>query len=295
MKVFPYLQLMRPPNLLTAVADIWAGVALSGYINSEFLARSSDFRILLLSMATVCLYAGGVVLNDVCDSELDRVERPERPIPSGRASKNKAAFLAVILLAAGVALSLAVHPMSGLIAFGVALAAVIYDKWGKKSEIFGPLNMGLCRGGNLLLGISIVPAALTYIGWTAGVPVVYITAVTVISRGEVHGGTRSYLYVSVLIYAMVMAIVMLTATGTRQFWETLVFIVLFAAMVIPSLWSAIREPVARNIGKAVKSGVLGLIILDAAWVATSADFGWAIITALLLPVSLIVAGRFAVT
>jgi hypothetical protein len=43
--------------------------------------------------ATMCLYAGGVVLNDFFDRRLDAIERPERPIPSRRVSAASAAAL----------------------------------------------------------------------------------------------------------------------------------------------------------------------------------------------------------
>ena len=72
-----YLELVRPANVATALADVLAGYAVAGLGNP-------GLGWLLLS--TACLYAGGVVLNDVFDRDLDRIERPERPIPSGRVS-----------------------------------------------------------------------------------------------------------------------------------------------------------------------------------------------------------------
>ena len=40
--------------------------------------------VLLLVAASVFLYLAGMVLNDVYDVEIDRRERPDRPLPSGR-------------------------------------------------------------------------------------------------------------------------------------------------------------------------------------------------------------------
>ena len=88
-----YLQLCRPANLPTAVADILAGMSISG-----LFAGLEVFEIpivdllpfLMLIMASVFLYAGGVVLNDVFDVEIDKIERPERPIPSGIVPLRKA-------------------------------------------------------------------------------------------------------------------------------------------------------------------------------------------------------------
>src|SRR5207247_76223 len=83
--LFPYLQLVRPANLLTANADVLAGFAAVGLKNPAALP--------LLLVATTALYGGGVVLNDVFDARLDAVERPERPLPSGRAAMGGASAL----------------------------------------------------------------------------------------------------------------------------------------------------------------------------------------------------------
>jgi 4-hydroxybenzoate polyprenyltransferase len=88
-----YLELVRPANVATALADVLAGYAVAG-LGSPGLGW--------LLMSTACLYGGGVALNDFFDRGLDRIERPERPIPSGRVSSRAAAGLGLGLLALGV-------------------------------------------------------------------------------------------------------------------------------------------------------------------------------------------------
>src|SRR5688572_1337303 len=89
-------QLLRLPNVFTAVADVMMG----------YLVTHGQFRhdgVLPLLVASSCgLYLAGMVLNDVFDRERDARERPERPIPSGRVSVSSAALLGALLLAAGV-------------------------------------------------------------------------------------------------------------------------------------------------------------------------------------------------
>ena len=51
------------------------------------------------------LYASGTALNDVFDFEIDRAERPNRPLPSGRVSRRAAAWLGGLGLAIGPALA----------------------------------------------------------------------------------------------------------------------------------------------------------------------------------------------
>lgn len=75
--------MMRPANIVTSVADILAGIAVSGFLMEVTLSFDFIYPMILLCIATIGLYGGGVVFNDVFDASLDKVERPERPIPKG--------------------------------------------------------------------------------------------------------------------------------------------------------------------------------------------------------------------
>jgi 4-hydroxybenzoate polyprenyltransferase len=61
------------------------------------------------------------------------------------------------------------------------------------------------------------------------------------------------------------------------------------------LRKAIREPKGALIGKAVKAGVIALIVMNASWAAAFGSFYFAFVIILLLPVSLLFARLFAVT
>ncbi|MDP4678832.1 MAG: UbiA family prenyltransferase, partial [Cyclobacteriaceae bacterium] len=141
MKLFPYLVLMRPANIITAISDVIAGAAICGFL---ILAdHTADWlKLMFLVLSTIGLYGGGIVFNDVCDLELDKVERPERPIPSGQVTKNQALNLALSLYTFGIALAFLCSPTSGIIAIAIAICASLYDKYGKHHGLLGPLNMG---------------------------------------------------------------------------------------------------------------------------------------------------------
>src|SRR5689334_20957937 len=94
-----YAQLVRLPNVFTALADITLGALAADALPGQWLS----FLILLL--ASACLYCGGMVWNDFFDIEQDLRERPFRPLPSGRVTRGRAALLGTALLAAGVALA----------------------------------------------------------------------------------------------------------------------------------------------------------------------------------------------
>lgn len=162
---------------------------------------------------------------------------------------------------------------SGLLAIAIALSAVCYDAWTKDHPIFGPFNMGLCRGLNLLLGFSAAPLLLFDCAPLGLIPLTYIAAVTLTSKGEVHGGKQGTILLSIgLIGAVLPALAALALQSPTPLWETLPFLALFAFRVVPPFWEAYRSPQAVAIRTAVKRGVLSLVLLDATLAALYAGF-----------------------
>jgi len=294
-KLLGYLRLMRPANIVTAVADILAGVAISGFLGSQVSSYLDHLLpVICMCLATIGLYGGGVVFNDVMDAELDKAERPERPIPSGVISLTQAIVLGSYLLLVGILAAFTVGRITGYLALGITVSSLVYDKWGKHLS-WGPINMGLCRGLNLLMGISIVVPALHKYWWMGLIPVVYIAAVTAISRGEVHGGNKRTLRLSVMLYALVYCTILALAAINGHILIAIPFVILFAFMINRPLFNAIKEPSGPNIGKAVKGGIIALIAMNAAWVAAFSTLPHALLVLILLPVSLLMAKAFAVT
>ncbi|MEV4465682.1 SCO3242 family prenyltransferase [Micromonospora echinofusca] len=169
-------ELVRAPAALSVPGDVVAGAAAAGMLGRRTPA---------LAAASVLLYWAGMAANDWADRRLDAVERPERPIPSGRVAPAAALGLAAGLTAAGVAVATAAGGRRAA-AVAVPLAATV---WGydlaAKSTPAGPAVMAACRGLDVLLGatggrvLRAVPAALTVAAhtWT----------VTALSRREVTG------------------------------------------------------------------------------------------------------------
>lgn len=286
--------MMRPANIVTSVADVLAGIAIAGAFSWGYLADNIT-GALLLCFSTACLYAGGIVFNDVFDAELDKIERPERAIPRGIISVRQAAVFGSILLTAGILFAGLYSSVSASLATGVAFFALLYNKISKDHPFFGPLNMGLCRGLNLLLGVSIVTQALPQWYFLAVVPIIYIFSITMISRGEVHGGNKGNLYIAALLYTVVTGFILCFSYLNNKLLLTVIILIPFLWMIFTPLIKAIKDPVGKNIGGAVKAGVISLILMDAAWAATFSTIYAALIIACLLPLSLWLAKIFAVT
>jgi 4-hydroxybenzoate polyprenyltransferase len=279
MRMRALLQLLRPANVVTALADVLAGYAVAG-------AGRTGLGWLLAS--TACLYAGGIVLNDVFDREIDRVERPERPIPSGRIGAPVAAALGTALLAAGAAFAAMANPAALRIAVLIAAAVLLYDAWTKRLPLVGPVNMGLCRALNLLLGVAAAPGAVQGNWPLALLPLVYIAGVTALSRGEVHGGRRGTAAFALISLTLVL-IALAVLTGSVPSWAGLVLTVALGWRVLPPFLAAWREPAAPQIRRAIRTGVLSLVILDA---VIGITFGGLLYGALILATG-VVAGALA--
>ena len=286
---------MRPANIVTSVADVLAGIAISGFLLTGGLLQGGIIAILLLCISTIGLYGGGVVFNDVFDAALDRIERPERPIPKGIVTKREATVLGLGLLLLGIIAATIVSLLSGILAMAIAIAALVYNKWSKHHFIVGPINMGLCRGLNLLLGISILPAAVFTWWMLAIVPIIYIAAITMVSRGEVHGGSRKVLYFAAFLYGLVITAILLLSFRQGTVVWTVVFLLFFGWMIFSKLIKAVQNPLPQNIGKAVKAGVIALVLMNAAWASAFGVLYLAFFIILLLPLSLWLAKKFAVT
>lgn len=289
-KLRAFVELTRPANVVTALSDIIAGLAIVG-----FTFGSLDYQVypaLFLGLSSMCLYAGGVVFNDIFDHELDKTERPERALPSGRIKRSEAVTGGILLLALGIFLAFWQSRLSGIVAILITLLALFYDWKGKHMRIFGPINMGLCRAYNLLLGMSVYELGVLEHFPVILIPLIYIAAITLVSRGEVHGGKATTLYFAGFLFLLVHASQLYFA---EKIEFALVFVLAHFILIFRKLRIAIVEPIGKNIGLTVKTGVLTLILMNAAWVASSGQWIIALFVLALLPVSLGLAKKFAVT
>lgn len=284
----PYLQLTRPANLVTAIADILAGMAIAQF-------TFSSFDPALLVVSTLGLYGGGVVMNDVFDAKLDSIERPERPIPSGKVPLKSATILGLTLLFIGILAATLFSYQSGMIAVVVAALTVLYNRFAKHHVFFGPLTMGMCRGGNLFLGMSVLPESFQQYSFVALLPIAYIAAITLISQDEVHGGKKRTLYIAVFLYLVVLTAQLLIADRQGNVLFALPFVLLHAWLIGRPLYNAIQNPIGPLIGKAVKAGVLSLIVMNASWCMAFGLWPIALAVLALLPLSILLARVFAVT
>jgi 4-hydroxybenzoate polyprenyltransferase len=272
-----YLRLLRLPNGFTALSNILAAQLI--VTGGQVVLRP----LLLLMLASLCLYSGGIVLNDYFDYEEDRRERPARPLPSGRISLGSAALLGFGLLAAGIAGAALVGGRQGTIAGVIVLLVLFYNTHAKHTAL-GSLSMGSCRFANWLLGLSYGGSLAA--DWPLAVPVLlYVTSLTVLSRSETTAERRMPLAVCAAGIALTAAaIVALNRNGTLPHDWALLPLAAALLLIGRRLWLTARSYSPRDIQLTVKTLVLGIIPLDAVLAFAGGPWwGGVVVLALYIP------------
>lgn len=176
-----WAELLRVSALFTVPGDALAGAA---------AARCGPNRGTALAVcASLCLYEAGMALNDWADRDIDAVERPARPLPSGRIAPGAALTAATGLTAAGLLCAAAAGRPA--LATATALAGTVwaYDL-GLKNTPAGPPAMAAARALDLLLGATATaPGTLRPALPPAALLGAHTLAVTTVSRREAVGGS----------------------------------------------------------------------------------------------------------
>ncbi len=265
------VELVRAPAALTVPGDTLAGAASAGW--------PAGARTAALPVASTCLYWAGMALNDWADRRVDALERPERPIPSGRVPAGTALAVAGTLTAAGVAAA-AVGGGRRSAATAVVLAAAVwaYDLSPKQGAL-SVATMASTRGLDVLLGASAGGlAGLRAAAGPATMVAVHTAGVTALSRGEVHGGSTGVARACVAATALVAAASALRpvptagrgrAGGVLGAAVSVALTGAYAVSVLRAQLSAVRSPDAGTVRRATGAGIRGLVPLQSAALAAS--------------------------
>lgn len=169
-KLHTYLELVKPEKTIF----YWLNALAGGFLASAFLPPVLDTlkTLLAVGFTTFSIY----VLNDVCDEDVDRINKPDRPLPSGRISRAEAMGLVLALFAMGVAVASTLNPI-------VLLCTMIYFLLGVAYSA-NPLRLkrGILANPCMALGAAIcvicgaAPLQITYrVLWAAAGMFFFIT------------------------------------------------------------------------------------------------------------------------
>ena len=163
------IEIIRPINCLMGALTV-----IIGLLNTR-LGIPLDrllINIILGVFTYIFLAAAGNTINDIYDIEIDKINRPNRPIPRGSISLKQAKKLFFLYLGIGIILSYLNTLILSLTFINLAIAsffgfiAWVYAKWGKKSGFLGNIIVGVSFSIGLVYGAylnsSIIPPYILY-------------------------------------------------------------------------------------------------------------------------------------
>jgi 4-hydroxybenzoate polyprenyltransferase len=174
-----YMTLFRVSNLPTIWSNVLTALLLC---NAPFSWTGMITLVLSLSL----FYCGGMVFNDICDAEIDSLQRPSRPIPSGKISRREASKVAALLFISACALLLTTpHPVAAALSGMLLLACILlYDLFHKGNPL-SVLLMAACRFMVYAVAGYAVTGSITCVLLTIGlIQFSYIILVSLTARYE---------------------------------------------------------------------------------------------------------------
>lgn len=151
-KLKAYTELSRPKNAFMSILG-----AVTGWVNSTDIY---NWRFPLTCLIPPLVLMAGNAVNDYFDAPVDAINKPHRPIPSGKISRREALTFYVIFSIIGVTLSFLLGPIEFLIALVFSLAWYVYARWLKRTGIPGNIIVSLGVAFTLIFG-SIATGNLT--------------------------------------------------------------------------------------------------------------------------------------
>jgi len=212
-KLYAFFRLSRPLNGLIAAISIILGAFLAQGGLSPFIS------VVIIAVAAFLLLSAGNALNDYCDIETDRINKPSRPIPSGKVSRRSALVFAIVLFIIGTALGLLVNWLAFSIACLVSVLLVLYTIRMRRLLLVGNVVIGLLTGltfisGGIAVGAikgAIIPGMFAFL-FTAGREIV--KDIQDVKGDDIGGltslpiklGQRKAMYISFIFIALVILI-----------------------------------------------------------------------------------------
>lgn len=255
MKVF--LELMRPFNCLMAGVAAVIGMLMAGAWSTEHAA--------LIFFAVFTVTGAGNAVNDYFDREIDAVNRPDRPVPSGRVTPKHALAWSLALFAAGCILAGLVNWLCFAIAAVNSVLLYFYARNLKTALLTGNFCVAYLTGSTFLFGGAVYGT----VGMTLALVPFWLSTLATMSReimkdvedvkGDSKAGARTLPIVAGEKFsgalAAVFALVAVFLSYQPIFGTAyLVIVALADVFLLGSVWKIIKKD-ASGSQRALKLGM----------------------------------------
>ncbi|MHA2127765.1 MAG: UbiA family prenyltransferase [Promethearchaeota archaeon] len=155
MKIKDGIGILRPINDLMGTLTVIIGILNT---RTGISLERIIINIILGALTYFFIAGSGMVINDIYDVEIDKINRPERPIPSGAITLSEAKYLYVGVFALGIIISILHSIIFNLQFLNVIIAAFfgflgwVYAKWGKTSGFFGNIIVSISFSMGFIYG-----------------------------------------------------------------------------------------------------------------------------------------------
>jgi len=171
----PWIRIMRPFNCFLITMCAIVGIMVSNPESFQVVSQLLDHlpTLIMIFVGGWALSASAMVLNDYFDIEVDKINDPKRPIPSGEITPKQALTFGIVLIAIGILMGIGIDlyeffnngsesqiGVSIVTAVICAIMAAAYTKYMKRFSIIGNLavSIGVWMGflyGDLVLDFEI--------------------------------------------------------------------------------------------------------------------------------------------
>ena len=151
-----YFRLIRPENVLLTFTSVW----LAAFISPKF---EITYSILWAALSASMILAGANIINDIYDLEIDKLNRPERILASGRITVRTAWLLFYLTYFIGIIFAWLAGPSFFLIAVCMAILMVWYSAFLKRTVLLGNFLVSFAAG------ITFIYGAMAIHDWQAGI------------------------------------------------------------------------------------------------------------------------------
>ncbi len=290
-----YLILVRLPNLFTLPSNI-----LVGFVIVSALTQTTIVQVLLLVTISILHYCVGIILNDLYDFNIDKKERPYRPLPSGKISRKIAIALVTIFSFLALTLSLIVG-IPTLVISSILLAIIFgYDKY-LKNTWAGPFTIASARVMNIMLGVSVnINSAssnpqFVILTFVLTITFVYVSLIGYMSRYEIPGFSNNVkLFLTPAVITMIISsIILFTLTGFFKY-DSLVILALFS-FIMTMTFHKIHKKDSLGIQQIIQNMILSIIVLDSTFLSGIRGIEIGLIVLVLLAPMLVFAKKMYMT
>ncbi len=158
-KLTGILHLIRPELTFAAGVCVLAGEILA-------LGHFPQLSVAVLAFLSIfCISASAIILNDLFDYEVDKINTPDRPLPSGAVTRSEVIALSVLTSLAGLACAFILGPDVLVLGIFLWLIAFLYNWRFKQAGLTGNLMVSLSVGLSFIFGALTVHLPGNLVVW----------------------------------------------------------------------------------------------------------------------------------